>query len=206
MWKFVTRRFKDTVERTYNVLNVRQTSTCGVDSKKDTNSTVSPTVVANADTYPESWDSLLIWRCQDFKYNKRKSSQKHQYFHDDFYRRANEATGTFISSAFVTTATLLSGVYLSQAIILSRRRHKLRHLAAQHNLHLFDRPSDLLKTSFGKKYCLLTWAKSVFEKSFVPSDKRKTKFGYDGLNLESFGRPVLVNNDHTKEEVVSVFF
>lgn len=204
MWKFVTRRFKDTVERTYNVLDVRQTWTCGVDSKKDTKSTVSPTVAAKADTYPESWDSLHIWRCQDFRYNKRKSSQKNQYFHDDFYRRVNEATGTFISSAFATTATLLTGFYLSQAIL--KRRHKLKHIDAQHNLHLFDQTSDQLKTTFRKNYCLITWAKSVFEKSFVPSDKRQTKFGYIGADLETFGRPVPVNNDHTKEEVVSVFF
>lgn len=59
MWKYVSRRFKDTVERTYNVLDVRRTWTCGVtndncnDKKK--NSSVPPkcdlpsTVIANTD-------------------------------------------------------------------------------------------------------------------------------------------------------------
>lgn len=202
MWKFVTRRFKDTVERTYNVLDVRQTWTCGFDSKKDTKSSVSSTVVANAETRPESFDSLRLWRCEDFKYNKRKSSQNHQYFHDDFYRRINSATETIISNAFLTTATLLSGFYFSQAIILGRRRHNLRHLDSKFNLRLFENPNHQLRTSFGRKCCLLIWAKSVFEKSFVPSYEKQTKLGYNDVNFGTFSRPIPVNNDHTKEEVV----
>lgn len=199
MWKSVTRRFKDTVERTYNVLDVRQTWTCGVDSKKDIKAPVYSSVVANADTCFAPCEELYIWRRGDSKYNKRR-------YHGDF-NRCYGRHSSFIS-AFVTTTTLLSGFYLSQAISLAQRRRHLRHTSS------FEHQEPQPQITFGQNYCLLHWAKSVYEKSFVPSDKRQNSFvptdkGHaefisSGVDLGVFNRPVPVNNDHTKNEEVRV--
>lgn len=216
MWKFVTRRFKDTVERTYNVLDVRQTWTCGVDSKRCKNSSAAATPTTNSDTCSELCTELYIWRCGDSKYNKRKSSQRDQYFHDDFNRSFGRHT-SYVTNAVATTVALLSGFYLSQAISLAQRRRHLRHLDAKFNLHLFDQNGAQSQNKFGKNCCLLTIAKSVYEKSFVPSDNRQNCFVpadtrhlesiYNGVNLGTFNRPVPVNNDHTKDdEKVSAIF
>lgn len=212
MWKFVTRRFRDTVERTYNVLDVRQTWTCGVDSKKDTKLSAFSSVTVNAETSAEKKkENVYIWRYEESKHNKRKSSQRKQYFHDDF----SQCNG-FISNAVVTTATLLSGFYLSQLLCLARRKHHLRHLDARFNLHLFEQSDIQQQARFNKNYCLLHWATSVYEKSFVPcdrrkkifepSDKRQNEFVYNDVNLESFYYPMPVSNDHIKHEKVHFFW
>lgn len=210
MWKFVTRRFKDTVERTYNVLDVRQTWTCGVDSKKETKSSAFSSVTVNADTSAEKKENLYVWRYQDSKHNKRKSSQNKQYFHDDF----SQCNG-LISNAVVTTATLLSGFYLSQLLCLAQRKRHLRQLDARFNLHLFEQPDIQQQARFNKNYCLLHWAKSVYEKSFVPcdkrqkifepSDKRQNEFVCNGGHLEPIYYPMPVSNDHIKQEKVHFF-
>lgn len=197
MWKFVSRRFKDTVERTYNVLDVRQTWTCGVDNKKDTKTSTAASVAINTDTPSTQCTSLYIWRCGD--YNKRKSSQNDQYFHNGFYRHSE-----FIGNAFATTFTLLSGFYLSQTISLLHRKRR-RQLDAERNICLFD-PLDAQSQDTSKKhYCLLNWAKSVYERSFVPSDKKETGAVINEANLDTFYHAIPVNNDHSKDEnVVSV--
>lgn len=199
MWKFVTRRFKDTVERTYNVLDVRQTWTCGVDSKKDTNSSCHSTSVATkTDTSVEKPENLYSWRRDDSKQNKRKSWQEDEYFRNECHDRFGSHC-SFLSSAVRTTATILTGIYLSQVISLLHRRRNLRHLDAKHSLHLFEHTHNQLHRKNRKNYCFLYWANSVYEKSFVPFDKRQKKTVYNDVSLEKFYRPVPVNNDHLAE-------
>lgn len=205
MWKFVTRRFKDTVERTYNVLDVRQTWTCGVHTKDTTKSSEFSSVSTKCD------GDFHIWRCVDSKHNERKSSQHD--FHDDF-NASWKRNSSLLNNAFVTTATLLSGFYLSQVISKVQRRRRLRYLDAKHNLHLFDDSVRTNQTIVGKDFCLLHWALKVYENnvaasdkrhnSYVPSDKRQNKFVFNDGNSEILYRPVPINNDHTKGEAVCI--
>lgn len=179
MWKFVQRRLKDT-------LNVRQTWTCGRKNSKSSYSSVAKNVNDCNETYKE----LFIWRYGSSKYEERQSSQNDRYFHNVFHIH---------SSLLNVVAAILCGFSVSPFIVSARRRHRLRHLDEQFKLHLFDNQRQI---AIGKNYCLVHWAKSVYEKSFVPSDKRQNSCvaldeGRNELFFSGGTSPVLVNNEHS---------
>lgn len=181
MWKFVQRRFKDT-------LNVRQTWTCGRKSSESSYSSIAK----NVNDCNEPYKELLIWRYGSSRYEERESSQNDRYFHNVFQTR---------SSLINWVAAILCGFSVGPYIV---RRHRLRHLDEKFKLYLFQ---NQRKIALGKNYCLVHWAKSVYEKSFVPSDKKQNScVALDKKRNELFFNggtsPVLVNNEHTVSSLI----
>lgn len=77
MWKFVSRRFKDTVERTYNVLDVRRNWASNVDRANDKTEKKEAAKSVELD--------FLYGPRQSFKYREYNQYNQYEQFHPPIY-------------------------------------------------------------------------------------------------------------------------
>lgn len=84
MWKFVTRRVKDTVERTYNVLDKRFTWPCSSESTNDKDSSAGQRINNKS-------PNVCIWyRVKDTQYGYSSSSRHEDRRYDYAYWNINK--------------------------------------------------------------------------------------------------------------------
>lgn len=191
MWKFVSRRFKDTVERTYNVLDVRRNWASNVDRANDKNERKEATKSAQLDFFRGSR--------QNFKYKEYNQYNQYEQFHPPIC----EATFLVCPFSLMATldrklialssqqsATIIGAYYFAQLFSLDRRRRESifkwhRENAWCSQLACPDRD----KTA--------KWL-SVLEKSSVPSSNTYKELRERFPEDVEFARPVQINNDSKK--------
>lgn len=139
MWKYVSRRIRDSVEKTYNVLETRRTWTCGGGEKVPTSANgnaSAPVVSTSNDETP--------FGCTDVQLYQRKPGGVYSYcftknrWHgsssssgqDDFKQNYGNNGGCNYQQTFLGALTwssaIVCGWYTSQ-IICMKRRHRHHH-------------------------------------------------------------------------------
>lgn len=139
MWKYVSRRIRDSVEKTYNVLETRRTWTCGGEKvPTSANGNASAPVVspgANDEAFAEPQDAVQRYERKPdgvysycFTKNRWHGSSSSSSGQDDF--KQNYGSGCNYQQNFLGALTwssaIVCGWYTSQ-IICMKRRHRHRH-------------------------------------------------------------------------------
>lgn len=145
MWKYVSRRIRDSVERTYNVLETRRTWTCGgekVPTSGNGNASAPVATTATNDTdevghaepqnavqlYQKHPDGVYSYCFSKNRWNGSSSSSSGQ---DDFKQNYGNSGGgcnyqqNFLG-ALTWSSAIVCGWYTSQ-IVCMKRRHRHHH-------------------------------------------------------------------------------
>lgn len=126
MWKYVSRRIRDSVERTYNVLEPRRTWTCGGEKNGNSNaSTCNPDENTRPGTgvVPVERPTLLVVPFQRDNGWNHGSSSSSSSSDDDFRRQKNHCEfQQNVLGAITWSSAIVCGWYTSQ-ILCMRRRH-----------------------------------------------------------------------------------
>lgn len=138
MWKYVSRRIRDSVEKTYNVLETRRTWTCGGEKvPTSANGNASSPVVSSDESFrsAEPQDALQLHHRKpdgvySYCFSKNRWHGSSSSGQDDFKQNYGNSGGCNYQQNFLGALTwssaIVCGWYTSQ-IICMKRRHRHHH-------------------------------------------------------------------------------
>lgn len=194
MWKFVTRRIRDSVEKTYNVLETRRTWTCGGEKLPNTSNASNSSLSSTTDeediiSFQEQSSHKQLLHNSVYFHNKQQWNGSSSSEKDDFKQSCNNDCKfqQNILGAITWSGAIVCGWYTSQILCMRRRNHREGWNSRCKYSKTLLSPSQAFHTNVLSHWVLT-----------APEQNSKAKVWYDAAfddNLERRKRLYEINND-----------